>query len=89
MAKKFDPAKAKAKRDKIVAGVLGGVLATEARRQWPVALLVFALAALWDLLFLVDSINTLPATVPIAAALIITEVTPWLTRRRPGISSVS
>jgi hypothetical protein len=75
--------------DVFVAGVLGGVLATEGRRQWPVGLLVFVLAALWDLLFLLDSINTLPATVPIAAALIIVEVTPWLTRRRPGISSVS
>jgi len=75
--------------DVFVAGVLGGVLATEGRKQWPVGLLVFALAALWDLLFLLDSINTLPATVPIAAALIIVELRPWLTRRRPGISSVS
>ena len=75
--------------DVFVAGVLGGVLATEGRKQWPVAILVFVLAALWDLLFLLDSINTLPATVPIAAALILVEVRPWLTRRRPGISSVS
>ena len=76
--------------DVFVAGVLGAVLATEGRKQWPVGLLVFALAALWDLLFLLDSINTLPATVPIAAALIIVEVRPWLsTRRRPGTSSVS
>ena len=75
--------------DVFVAGVLGAVLATEGRKQWPVGLLVFALAALWDLLFLLDSINTLPATVPIAAALIIVEVLPWLTRRRPGISSAS
>ena len=51
--------------------------------------LVFGLAALWDLLFLLDSINTLPATVPIAAALIVVEVRPWLTRRRPGISTAS
>ena len=35
---------------------------------------MFVLAALWDLLFLLDSINTLPATVPIAAALIAVEV---------------
>jgi hypothetical protein len=76
--------------DVFVAGVLGGVLATEGRKQWPVAILVFVLAALWDLLFLLDSINTLPATVPIAAALIIVEVRPWLsTRRRPGTSSAS
>ena len=44
---------------------------------------------LWDLLFLLDSINTLPATVPVAVALIAVEVRPWLTRRRPGISSAS
>jgi prepilin signal peptidase PulO-like enzyme (type II secretory pathway) len=75
--------------DVFVAGVLGGVLAVEGRRQWTVGLLVFALAAAWDLLFLLDSINTLPATVPIAVALIAVEVRPWLTRRRPGISSAS
>jgi hypothetical protein len=76
--------------DVFVAGVLGGVLATEGRKQWPVALLVFGLAVLWDLLFLLDSINTLPATVPIAVALIVVEVRPWLsTRRRPGTSSAS
>ena len=75
--------------DVFVAGVLGGVLAAEGRKQWPVALLVFALAVLWDLLFLLDSISTLPATVPIAAALIVVEARPWLTRRRPGVSTVS
>jgi hypothetical protein len=75
--------------DVFLAGVLGGVLAAERREQWPVGLLVFVLAVLWDLLFLLDSINTLPATVPIAAALIVAEVRPWLTRRRPGISSAS
>jgi len=75
--------------DVFIAGVLGGVLAVEGRKQWPVGLLVFVLAALWDLLFLLDSINTLPATVPIALALIIVELRPWLTRRRPGISSAS
>jgi hypothetical protein len=75
--------------DVFVAGVLGGVLAVERRKQWPVGLLVFVLAELWDLLFLMDSINTLPATVPIALALIVVELTPWLTRRRPGISSAS
>jgi hypothetical protein len=75
--------------DVFVAGVLGGVLAAEGRKQWPAAILVLVFAALWDLLFLVDSINTLPATVPIAVALIVVEVKPWLTRRRPGISSAS
>jgi integral membrane sensor domain MASE1 len=75
--------------DVFVAGVLGGVLAAEGRRQWPAGILVFVLAALWDLLFLVDSINTLPATVPIAVALIVVEAAPWLTRRRPGVSPAS
>jgi hypothetical protein len=75
--------------DIFVAGVLGGVLAAEGRKQWPVAVLVFVLATLWDLLFLLDSINTLPATVPIAVALIVVEMKPWLTRHRPGISSAS
>jgi hypothetical protein len=69
--------------------VLGGVLAAERRLQWPVAVLVFALSALWDLLFLLDSINTLPATVPIAVALLLVESRSWITRRRPGISTAS
>src|SRR5262249_28363822 len=48
--------------DVFVAGLLGGILAVERRRQvWP-GVLVFVLAALWDLLFL--HFNTLPATVP-------------------------
>ncbi len=72
--------------DVFVAGVLGGVLAAERTRQWPVAILVFVLSALWDLLFLLDSINTLPATVPIAAALLFVEAHSWITRRRPGFS---
>lgn len=73
--------------DVFVAGVLGAVLATEGRRQWPVALLVFALSGVWDLLFLLDSINTLPASVPVAVALILNEL--WTTRPRPGVSSAS
>jgi hypothetical protein len=57
--------------DVFVAGVLGGVLAAEWRRQWPVALLTFVLSGLWDLLFF--HFNTLPATVPPALALLISE----------------
>ena len=57
--------------DVFVAGVLGGVLAAEGRRQWPVALLTLALSILWDLLFF--HFNTLPATVPPAVALLISE----------------
>jgi hypothetical protein len=57
--------------DVFVAGVLGGVLAAEGRRQWPVAVLTFVLACLWDLLFF--HFDTLPATVPPAVALLIAE----------------
>jgi hypothetical protein len=56
--------------DVFVAGVLGGVLAVRGVRQEPVALLTFALAAAWDVLFLV--FDTLPATVPVAAATLVT-----------------
>jgi hypothetical protein len=59
--------------DVFVAGVLGGVLAAERRRQWPVAVLTFVLSGLWDLLFF--HFNTLPATVPPAVALLISETT--------------
>ena len=57
--------------DLFVAGVLGAVLAAQWRRQWQAALLTLAIAALFDLLFLV--ISELPATVPVALALIVTE----------------
>ena len=72
--------------DLFVAALLGAVLATQWRRQWQAALLTLALAALFDLLFLV--ISELPATVPVALALLITEA--WqrvsaATRRRPSM----
>ena len=57
-------------------------------RQWPVAVLTFVLSGLLDLLFF--HFDTLPATVPVAAALIISEL--WQTpviRRRPGASAAS
>src|ERR1700749_1325829 len=68
--------------DLFVAGLLGAVLAREGRRQWPVALLTFVLAGLFDLLFFV--VNELPPTVPVAAALIVGEVWVWLARRFRG-----
>jgi hypothetical protein len=58
--------------DVFVAGVLGGILAAERRRQLLPGLLVFVLGALWDLLFL--HFNTLPATVPIAVAVVLLEL---------------
>jgi hypothetical protein len=66
--------------DMFVAGLLGAVLSREGRRQWPVALLTLAFAGLFDLLFFV--LNELPATVPVAAALIASEAWAWLARRR-------
>jgi hypothetical protein len=58
--------------DLFLAGVLGAVLASEGVRTAPVALLVFVLGALFDLLFF--AVSELPATVPIAVALVIVEV---------------
>jgi hypothetical protein len=68
--------------DMFVAGVLGAVLAREGRPQVPVALLTLILAGLFDLLFL--TLNELPATVPVALALIVSEVWWWYRRRRPA-----
>jgi hypothetical protein len=72
-----------------VAGVLGGVLAAEGRRQLPVAALTFVCAALWDLLFF--HFDTLPATVPVALALVIAEALRLrrCIRPRPGASTAS
>jgi hypothetical protein len=57
--------------DIFVAAVIGGVLAAEGRRQWPVAVLLLVLSGLFDLLFF--AFSTLPATVPVAAAMLIAE----------------
>jgi hypothetical protein len=59
--------------DVFVAGVFGGVLAARGQRQWAAALLVLALAVAWDTLFL--WFDTLPATVPIALAVILVRLT--------------
>ncbi len=58
--------------DMFVAAVLGAVLSGQRRTQWRAALLTLALAAVFDLLFLV--VDELPATVPVALALISYEV---------------
>ena len=60
--------------DLFVAALLGAVLASDRRRQWGAAVVTLAIAALFDLLFLV--INELPATVPVALALIVIEAWP-------------
>jgi hypothetical protein len=69
--------------DFFIAGVLGGLLLVERRRAWPVALGCFAFAAAWDLLFF--KVDTLPATVPVALALIASEIAE---RRRTSRSAV-
>jgi hypothetical protein len=71
--------------DMFVAALLGAVLAHSVRRQRSAALLTLIIAALFDLLFLV--VNELPATVPVALALIVVEL--WQLRpargRKPGL----
>ena len=71
--------------DLFVAALLGAVLASQWRRQWQAAVLTLVLAGAFDLLFFF--INELPATVPVALALIVTEG--WqrfsVVRRRPSM----
>jgi hypothetical protein len=62
--------------DLFVAALLGAVLASQPRRQRSAAALTLIIAALFDLLFLV--LNELPATVPVALALILIETWPRL-----------
>jgi hypothetical protein len=73
--------------DLFVAGLLGAVLASQWRRQWQAALLTLVIAALFDLLFFF--ISELPATVPVALALLITEGWRWVSavdrHRRPSM----
>ena len=69
--------------DVFVAAVLGGVLAREGRggrTQLALALVTLVLAGLFDLLFFV--LSELPATVPVALALIACEGWSWRRRRR-------
>jgi hypothetical protein len=75
--------------DLFVAGVFGAIVAAEGRDSastrveadsapWRWALVVFVLAFAFDVLFLV--VDVLPATVPVALALLLRE---WLRRRNP------
>jgi hypothetical protein len=54
--------------DLFVAAVLGAVIVREGRRSGPAALLVLAIASVFDLLFF--AVDEVPATVPVAAATI-------------------
>ena len=76
--------------DLFVAALLGAVLASQWRRQWHAAVLTLVLAGVFDLLFFF--INELPATVPVALALLVTEGWQWwrqrqlsAVRRRPSM----
>jgi hypothetical protein len=74
--------------DLFVAGLLGAVLACDRRRQLTAALVTFVIAALFDLLFLV--LSELPATVPVALALISMEVRDRLSAgRRPSMPAAA
>jgi hypothetical protein len=64
--------------DLFVAGLLGVVVAGDRRRQWAAGLLTLVLAGLFDLLFFF--VNELPATVPVAVALVLIEL--WGDSRR-------
>ena len=55
--------------DLFVAAVLGGLLAADGRRRWSGAALTAILALAFDLLFY--AVDELPATVPVAVALIV------------------
>ncbi len=55
--------------DLFVAGLLGAALARQGRPSWPAALLTLGLAGLFDLLFFV--LDELPATVPVALAMLV------------------
>jgi hypothetical protein len=67
--------------DFFIAAVFGAVLAAEGRRQAGPARLTLLLALLFDLLFF--AVDLLPATVPVALALIISE-RPWERLSRGG-----
>ncbi|MGN6169911.1 MAG: hypothetical protein ACTHQQ_17340 [Solirubrobacteraceae bacterium] len=66
--------------DMFVAGLLGAVLASNRATQRAAALLTLLLASAMDVLFLV--LNELPATVPVAVALIVIESVGVYRRRR-------
>jgi len=70
--------------DLFVAALLGAVLARDRHRQLTAAVLTFAVAAVFDLLFLV--VAELPATVPVAIVLIVLELQSRLSAaRRPSL----
>jgi len=75
--------------DYFVAGVLGAIAAAQGTRQWAMAGLTFGCLWLFDLLFLLDSVDSLPATVPVAVALLVSEVVRHRPRQPAEISASS
>ncbi len=71
--------------DLFVAALLGAALAAHPRGQTGAAVLTLMLAGLFDLLFFV--VNELPATVPVAVAVVLLEAVAWWRGRRPGGAS--
>jgi hypothetical protein len=69
--------------DLFVAALLGAVLASQWRRQWQAAVLTLVIAGCFDLLFFF--IDELPATVPVALALLVTEAWQWRQQRRVSV----
>jgi hypothetical protein len=70
--------------DLFAAALLGAVLARDRRKQLSAAVLTLVLAAVFDLLFLV--VAELPATVPVALALIVVELRDrFSAARRPSM----
>jgi hypothetical protein len=67
--------------DIFLAAVLGAILVFEHRRRDPIALLTSALALAFGLLFFF--VNELPATVPVAVALVVAELRDRRSRARP------
>jgi hypothetical protein len=67
--------------DLFIAALLGAVLAADAGRQRATAVLTFVIAALFDLLFF--AVSELPATVPVALALLVVEAGPRVRTLRP------
>jgi hypothetical protein len=65
--------------DLFVAALLGAVMVSDRQRQRSAALLTLLLAGAFDLLFFV--VNELPATVPVALALIVVEAVSAVRRR--------
>ncbi|MDQ6605986.1 MAG: hypothetical protein M3Z06_05480 [Actinomycetota bacterium] len=73
--------------DLFVAGVFGAVLAADRTLQRSGALVTLALAATFDLLFLF--VDELPATVPVALALVVLEAWGWRRRRSASPNAAS